>query len=99
MSNQTKTVAAWEPSDNVRIAAMRKYNAANPFLVRADHADALEASLVAAVAADPLLSAAAEMREALASLVYLVETTGDSRKDAIYIEAGRTALRHSRGEN
>jgi hypothetical protein len=92
MSSDTKQ--GWKPRDAVVYKAIDAYERAPGVL----QFKAMRHALVAAVDADPLLSAAKDMQEALADLVALVERVGDGRKDAPFIEAGLAALSKSRGE-
>jgi hypothetical protein len=94
MSSETKQ--GWEPSEASLQAIIQEVDRLE-LSFRTAAGDVNRAAFIAGVAADPLLSAAKDMQDALADLVALVERVGDSRKDAPFIEAGLAALSKSRG--
>jgi hypothetical protein len=81
-------MSEWEPSAQSIDKAKAKYDVANPFKTNADHSDALEFAIKAAVSADPLLSAANEMRTLINELrTCLGERYPMSEEDAAWFVA------------
>ena len=90
-----KTKQAWEPSDAVVYKAIDAYEHAPGVL----QFQAMKHGLIAAVAADPLLSAAKDMRDALDALeqAFIAHTQWNGALP-VEVIAARAALAKSRGE-
>ena len=102
-----KTKQAWEPSDaSVAAACIQRYGgqlwARKPESWRAFERSNMRATLIAAVAADPLLSAAKDMQDALAALSDAVHVVfGDKWTDTLLsnvLPIADDALAKSHGE-
>jgi hypothetical protein len=100
--NETKQ--GWEPSAYIADKFCQAYfgkgwKAIAPNdTVRQEYYKDVKNGLRSAIAADPLLSAAGDLRDALADITQLLERIGDGRKDAPFINAANAALVKSRGE-
>jgi hypothetical protein len=99
MTEHTKTGAAWEPSKETVSIALKTFDKTGGL----DRSEYMRVALIAAVQADPMLSAAAEMRDALIHIeeYWNGSETNGAMADALH-EIGataRAALAKSRGDN
>lgn len=109
MTEHTKTGSAWEPSDAMigaighAIFGSGWLNISNK--KRNEICSDIRAAIIATIASDPLLSAAAEMREALEGLISSVGKRNPHMDEPGWGEVlaailiAKTVIEKSRGEN
>lgn len=101
MSNQTRTGSAWKPSDESVVHALLAHSKNSD----RSYKDAMYEAIIAAVAADPMLSAAAELRDALEGLISSVGKRNPHTDEPGWGEVlaailiAKTVIEKSRGEN